>query len=365
MRILVPEHLEPEQRDLLRHSCPGIDLSILRVERSRPFPLRILASAARRVLPYRAYQPLRSRLERADVSVRVDGDVLASPRGGIEALLATWVLDAGTARRVVRLLPDLRWVHSTVTGVDHFDLDALAGRGIVLTGPRSVHARRIAEFVLALVYADAKNVPEHVEATRRRHPNIRSSRELAELTVGIVGFGAIGRAVAGLARANGIRVAAYVRDESRGSGIEGVETTSDLVNLLKMSDVLVLALPLTPRTHGVIGQAEIGALKPDAMLVNVGRGGTIVEEALVRALRERRLRRACLDVVEDPLSGRPTGSPPRNHPFYGLGNVILTGYSASESMNASPELMADFTENLRRYQQGTPLRGRVDLKRGY
>jgi phosphoglycerate dehydrogenase-like enzyme len=304
-------------------------------------------------------------LETSRLSLFVDRSKFDAPRPGIEILLATWAFDAATVAQVIEYLPDLRWVHSTVTGVDHIDLNTLATRGITLTSPRFVHARRIAEFVLALIYADAKNILEHAEATRNHRAKFMASRELAQITVGIIGYGAIGKAVASLAQVNGLRVIAHVRDETRVATSDGVETSTDLAHVLQSSDALVLALPLTQQTRGFIGAAQLRALKPTSMLINVGRGETIVEHELVRALRDGSLRRACLDVLEDPVSGRPMFAPPPNHPLYRLNNVLFTGYSSSESRNSGHELLSDFIDNLLRYQQGEELKNKVDLGAGY
>lgn len=364
MKLLVPNHLAPQHLERLR-AIAGIELWLLEIDHRRPLLMKLSAATAKRVLPYTAYERVRGALEASRVSLSIDGTPLGPEVPGPEVLVATWAFDARLVARLLNALPDLRWIHSMVTGVDHFDLPTLAARGIQLTSPRSVHARRIAEFTLALVFADAKNVLEHAEATRRHRARFMASRELSELRLGIVGFGAIGRAVAALARSNGIQVDAYVRNMEHAAAMPGVRLTSDLMALLQAVDILVLALPSTPATRGLIGARQLAAMKPGATLINVGRGDTVAEKALVDALRKRHLRRAYVDVIEDPLTGRPTFAPPLKHPFYRLDNLVFTGYSSSESRNSAQELFDDFLDNLQRYRQGADLQNRIDLAAGY
>lgn len=364
MKLLVPHQLDPQYLARLR-ATDGVSLAILHIEHQRSFAMQLLAATLKRILPYRLYERLRAKLESSKVSLDIDGTPLETPVHGINALLTTWAFDQRTVARVIRYLPDLRWVHSMVTGVDHFDLEMLANRGIVLTSPRAVHARRIAEFVMAAIYADAKNLLEHTESTRNRRARFLASRELSELKIGIVGFGSIGLAIATLARTNGAQVIGYVRDIARAPTIAGVKVTSDLTTVLRTSDVLVLALPSTRQTRCLIGGTELGLLKPGATLINVGRGDTVEQTALVHALDEKRLRRAYLDVIEDPISGRPSFAPSFKHPLYQVKNIVFTGYSSSESENSTKELFEDFADNLQRYCQERELRNTVDLVAGY
>jgi phosphoglycerate dehydrogenase-like enzyme len=350
LRVLVPSQLGERRRDAVRATCSRIELATLRIDQGRPPWSRAVRFAARRWLPYPLYGALRPVLDgRERLSLRVDGAPLAQGHG-VEVLLASWALGAGAARRVVDALPDLRWIHSTSTGVDRFDARQLRARGIQLTAACGVHSRRIAEFVMSVVYSDAKRIDEHWRGAWRGGGGHRRSTELRTLTMGVVGYGSIGREVARLARANGLRVVALVRRPARApSLVEGVETTSELGEVLAASDVLVLALPLNDSTRGLVGRSAFRSMRRGALLVNVGRAGTVVEPELLRALRDGTLRRAYLDVVDD------RDDVPPNHPLLRAPNALYTWHSAAASAAADEEVFAGFLENLRRYCEGRPL----------
>jgi phosphoglycerate dehydrogenase-like enzyme len=359
MHALIPDHLERPYRERIQGASPSTEVSLLHIERHRPLHLRLASAAARRWAPYHLYQRIASAAESAgSLTLRMDGAVLVRPRPGIEVFLATAAVDRRIVATVVALLPDLRWVHSTPTGVDRFDLRLLKDRNITLTASRGVHARRIAEFVMGLIYADAKRLCAHLEQTRRRRPARLHSAELSGLCVGIVGFGSIGREVASLARANGLSVVAFARNEGGQHTGDGIRATPRLEDVLTASDIVVVALPLTPETRGLLGWGELKLMRSHAMLINVGRAQTIVLDDLLLALRQRVIRRACLDLVEG--DGRS-----RHHPVYECEGVVYTSHSASASQTADEAVVEYFAENIRRYQQGQPLEGLIDLSRGY
>jgi glyoxylate/hydroxypyruvate reductase A len=175
-------------------------------------------------------------------------------------------------------------------------------------------------------------------------------------TLGIVGLGSIGRAVARAARAFEMRVIGVNRSGRRIPEVERVFRRPALGEFLAASDYVLLAAPLTPETRGLIGNAELRAMRPEAWLVNVGRGGLIQEEALVRALHERWIAGAILDVFQsEPL--------PSDHPFWALPNAVVTPHISGPSDPA--EIAPIFNDNLKRFLEGKTLRGRVDLRRGY
>lgn len=365
MRILIPDQVGEANLKRLSDEFPDVSLSLLSIVGHRPLVFRMAAALLKRMLPFPLYLKIQPVVERERRIFLVDGQRLNESLNGIDVLVVNWALDHLAIKQLVAALPNLRWVHSLVTGVDHIDLKDLAEKGISLTSPRAVHAKRIAEFVNALIVSDAKNLFEHFEATRERRPKFMSSRELSSIVVGIVGFGAIGQEVARLALRLGMGVKAVCRSSNPNVQVEGVELCRNAESLLPKVDVLVLALPLTSATQGLIGSVQLQLLRPGAMLVNVGRGGTVNQDALIDALKSGRLRRACIDVVEDPVTGRPAFALPPNHPIYGLKNVIFTSYSSSESANSSEELFGDFLENLSCYVENKPLKTPVNLDIGY
>jgi phosphoglycerate dehydrogenase-like enzyme len=208
----------------------------------------------------------------------------------------------------------------------------------------------------------AKGWPGLVRAQARREWTRFWPRVLAGQTVGIVGLGSIGRAVARLAKAFDMRVLGVRRSgaplECADYEVDGIFGPLDLLNVLAESDYVVLALPLTEETHHLIGELALRAMKPSAYRIHVSRGAVIDEAALVRALKEGEVAGAGLDVFEsEPL-------PPESE-LWGMDNVIISPHIAGGTPRYM-ELAVDlFCENLRRYLAGEPLRNVVDTKRGY
>jgi phosphoglycerate dehydrogenase-like enzyme len=225
-----------------------------------------------------------------------------------------------------------------------------------------VFSQPIAEYVLMMILAVSRRLPSLLELQSERTWQPLESRELGDITVGIVGLGSIGSAVAELASAFGCRVIATRRrggdPDAPAPGVDRVLPAEGLPELLAESDFVVLAAPLTPETAGLFGDAAIARLKPGAWVINIARGELVDERALARALRDGRLAGAVLDTfAEEPL---PPGSP-----LYDLPNVILTphtSWSSTRVMDRSVEL---FCDNLRRFAAGQPLRNVVDPSAGY
>jgi phosphoglycerate dehydrogenase-like enzyme len=177
-------------------------------------------------------------------------------------------------------------------------------------------------------------------------------------TVGIVGTGAIGREVAWRCQALGLRVLGLRRSPQPEPGFQEVVGPGELPSLLGASDFLVLAAPLTPETRGLLGEAELRMMKPSAYLINVARGALVVEDDLVRALREGWIAGACLDVFErEPL--------PPDNPLWGLENVMITPHYSYSSPDGIDRAVEEFEGNLARYQRGEPLANQYDPERGY
>jgi phosphoglycerate dehydrogenase-like enzyme len=285
------------------------------------------------------------------------------PVDDVEVLLHGF-LAADAYERLLAHAPSLRWVHSAAAGVERLLTPAARARGLSFTNARGVFSGPIAEYVLTMILAVSRRLPQLLELQAERTWQPLVGRELQDATLGIVGFGSIGRAVAELAVPFRPRVIAMRRDpeprpdepplppgvELRGPGAFG--------DLLAASDFVVLALPLTVETEDLIDDRALALMKRTAWLVNVARGRLIVDQALLRALREGRLGGAVLDAFRDePLL--PTS------PFYDLTNVILTphtSWSSGRVLDRSVELFAD---NLRRFTAGQPLRNSVDAGAGY
>jgi phosphoglycerate dehydrogenase-like enzyme len=186
--------------------------------------------------------------------------------------------------------------------------------------------------------------------------------EVSGQTVGIVGYGDIGRAVATRVRALGMRVLGVKRHGLAASQAdplaERIYGPEERIEMIARSDYVVVAAPLTPETLGLIGKQEIAAMKPDAVLINVGRGPVVEEAALINALSEKRIKGAALDVFDtEPL--------PEGHPFYKLENVLLSPHCADHTPDWMDQAMRFFLEQFERFRKGEPLKNVVDKKLGY
>ena len=270
---------------------------------------------------------------------------------------------------VRELAPNLRWLQYPGAGVDSLKATGLLelGSGVIVTTASGIHGTNISEYVFGSMLMFNRAWPEMVRLQDRhiwpRNPNWFNlrSRELAGQTLGIVGLGSIGRRIAQLGRAFGMTVLGTHYSATSGEkdpDVDEVYTLDQLHGLLRRSDYVVLAMPLTPKTEKIIGEPELRAMRPNAYLVNIARGGVVDEPALIRALRERWIAGAGLDVAtEEPL--------PADNPLFSMPNVILTPHISGATDNYDQRLTALFAENLRRYRAKRELLNRYDPKRGY
>jgi phosphoglycerate dehydrogenase-like enzyme len=305
------------------------------------------------------------------VMVSVEG-LADGPVDDVEVMLRGW-LSSDAFDRLLARAPRLTWVHSATSGVERALTPASRERGLVVTNARGVFSRPIAEYVLMMILAVSRRLPQLLELQRERTWQPLEGAELRDVTVGIVGLGSIGRAVAALATSFGCRVVAVrrhsERETSARTGDEDGPAMGDLElarvggpetlpELLGESDFIVLAAPLTPETEDLINAETLGMVKPGAWLINVARGRLIDERALLRALRDGHLGGAVLDTFRDePL-------PPMSS-FYDLPNVIVTPHTAWSSGRVLDRSVDLFCDNLRRFAAGDPLLNVVDPDAGY
>lgn len=266
-------------------------------------------------------------------------------------VLYTWGFPTELLPRARRL----RWVQVMGAGVDGF-LAAPFPPKVVLTRVEGVFGTWMAEYTLGWLLWSAQHMEPFRAAQRARRWEPVDPTPLRGKTLGVVGLGSIGRAIARLARAFAMCVIGMSRSGRRIPDVERVYRRAAFRELLRASDYVVLVVPLTPETRGLIGEAELRAMRPGAWLVNIGRGSLVQEQALIRALHERWISGAVLDVfTEEPL--------PPDHPFWAMPNVVVTPHISGPSV---PEEIAPiFNDNLHRFLKGRALRGRVDLRRGY
>lgn len=260
----------------------------------------------------------------------------------------------------------LLWIHSASAGVEATLFPEVVGSEVIVTNSTGLHSICIPEHVLGQMLILARNFHEALRLQSRAEWNRfqvighgASIRELHGGRLAILGAGPIGRNLARLAGALGMRVRVMRRDASRGlPEVEAVVPPEGLRELLGWADWVVCVLPLTPETRGLIGADALGAMRSDAYLINVGRGETVDEEALVRALRSGAIAGAALDVfTEEPL--------PAEHPFWSLPNLVLTPHISGYMPNYFEKALALFEDNLDRFLHGRPLRNVVDKRLGY
>ena len=260
----------------------------------------------------------------------------------------------------------LRWAHSVSAGVGGVLYPEMVASEVTLTNSAGVYAEPMADTVLALLLYFARGLDLAARAQARREwdkaPFDAADtpvRELAGSTLGILGLGGIGRAVARRGAALGMRVLATRRRPEPGPpGVEVLSGEGALEALLERSDFLVVTAPLTGRTRGMVDAAALARMRPGAVLVNVARGGVVDEEALAAALAGGRLRGAGLDVfAEEPL---PAGSP-----LWGLSNALLLPHVSGTSHQFWRRQTDLIVENVRRYLARKPLLNTVDKTAGY
>jgi phosphoglycerate dehydrogenase-like enzyme len=279
----------------------------------------------------------RALLDRAEVLFGVPGD------------------SADDLAEVVTGLPRLRWVHATSAGageqVRRAGLPAEALERVAVTTSSGVHAVPLAEFAIFGLLAVAKDLPRLIEDQRARAwPEVRQPfRELSGQTLFLVGLGEIGREVARLGKALGMRTVGVRRTEGPPPEcVDEVHGPQRLAELAGRADAMVVSLPLTDQTAGLVDRATIERLPPGCIFVNIGRGAVVDEPALVDALRDRRIAGAVLDVfATEPL--------PADSPLWTLPNVLVTPHAAALSARENERITELFVDNLRRYLDGEPL----------
>jgi phosphoglycerate dehydrogenase-like enzyme len=266
-----------------------------------------------------------------------------------------------------KLAHTLRWIHAPSAAVHQLMFPELVNSDVVLTNAREVHGPVVAEHVIALIFALAKKIPQ---AARLQQKHLWGQdaiwndgprpREVAGATVGLIGLGSIGRNVAHMASALGMRVIAVREhpEKEKPDGVAAVYALAQINDLLAQSDYVVVAAPLTDATRGLMNTDRLAAMREDAYLINVGRGPQVDEAALADTLRNRRIAGAALDVFEhEPL--------PPESPLWELENILITPHTAGLTENLWQRHYALFSENLRRYLDGQPLLFVVDKQKGY
>jgi phosphoglycerate dehydrogenase-like enzyme len=271
-------------------------------------------------------------------------------------------MNAGeTLALIFPLAKKVQWVHSLSAGVENALNPDLIASPVPVTNGRGVFRESLGEFAIASILFFAKDLRRMVRNQEREHWEQFDVEMITGRTLGIIGYGEIGRAAAARAHALGMRVIALRRRPELSSAdpivdkFYGIDQRSELMS---DSDYVLAAAPITPETRGLIGEREIGAMKSTAVIINLGRGPVIAEEALIRALRDRRIKGAALDVFDnEPL--------PAGHPFWSMDNVLLSPHCADHTSDWLEQAMQLFVTNFERFEKGEPLLNVVDKRAGY
>ena len=299
----------------------------------------------------------------ADTNLAVGNAAEAFARLAPEAtVIFSWSISGDLLRQVFAMSPRVRWVHSRSAGLDGVLFPELQQSPVPLTNGRGVFSQSLGDFVVGAAIYFAKDFRRLIRSQTAGVWDQFDCEPLEGSTMGIVGYGDIGRAIASRARALRMKVLALRRRPEESAGDPLVDDVFGLdrkLEMLSRCDYIAAAAPLTPETRGMIGEQEIAVMKPTAVVMNVGRGPVIDEAALVRALGERRIKGAALDVFDhEPL--------PDGHPFYKLENVLLSPHCTDHTPDWLQQAMQFFLDNFERFRKGEALLNVVvDKHRGY
>jgi phosphoglycerate dehydrogenase-like enzyme len=309
-------------------------------------------------------EPTLKRLDEIGAGVEVRIGKTAADLGdavGRAKVLFNWSGTRSEIKNVLETAPNLEWIHARYAGLDGLLFPELIEHKVPLTNGRGTFSQSLGEFVICGALYWAKDLPRMLRAKAERRWDVFNVHELSCQTIGIVGHGDIGRAIARRAKAFGMRVLALRRNPARREGDEDVDyvyATADLHKMLPECDYVVVAAPLTPDTKHMMSTAEFNAMKREAIIMNVGRGPVIDEAAMAEALRTGRIRGAALDVFEvEPL--------PNDSPLWGMENVLISAHTADHTKDWLNDAVHFFLEQFARWRKGEPLKNPVDKSAGY
>lgn len=330
--------------------APDAKITIYNIQKRHPIISKI-RGGLRRILPFSAYALFSTNLnEHSDKQKLIWLDSPAKFPDKKTALLFSPNIELSVAEELIsRLQPS--WIHSIMSGIDR--LPTIPEKTMV-TNSRGIHSERIAEFVMSLIFALAKNLSEHIDQTKRRIWKMLPSKMIKGAEIGIVGLGSIGTEIAKIAKINGMKVWAIKRKVTPHNFVDCLLPPEQLPELLREVDYVVLAVPLTRETYHLIGKAELDIMKSTASLINICRGAVIDENALYYALKNNRISGACIDVFKGEKAL------PKNSRFYKMQNIVITSFSAWHSENSDKQRMDLFFQDLERFICGEPLLNLVD-----
>src|SRR4051794_24031964 len=306
-------------------------------------------------LPEKDLKDLQQSFPNADMRQGDDASMLGDWLRAVDAVFT----EEAIPDALVQTMPRLKWLHVTRGGVNAYLTPSIKARPVQVTGSKGIHRAVFSEFALACIFALAKKLPQCIEAQRQKQWQRLVPLEVEGQTLGIVGLGTVGDALARKAQALGMRVLATRRTvTAKPDYVDELGTPEFLPKLLAESDYVVLLLASVPSTFNIIGESELRLMKPSAYLINLTGGRAIEGTLLVRALREKWFAGAVLDAfAEQPL--------PEESELWTLPNVIVTPRIAGITSQKWPAVLSVFKENLRRLIAGEPLRNLVNKDLGY
>ena len=272
-------------------------------------------------------------------------------------------LNAQYASRIQELAPNLRWIQSPSAGIGQAaKRTGLTETDITLTTSSGMHATPLAEFCLMAMLMHTKDYAYLAREKENHHWARTSTTELRTKTLAVIGLGRVGREVARLGSCLGMRVIGTKRHtegvDPASVNVEELHPWTDLHPMLGQADYVVLICPHTEETQGLIGEAELAAMKEGSVLINIARGTIVDEPALIRALQTGHLGGLASDVFwKEPL--------PPESPFWDMPNVIISPHSASTADTENAKLTDIFVDNIHRYLEGKPMRNLLDKKALY
>jgi phosphoglycerate dehydrogenase-like enzyme len=302
---------------------------------------------------------LRTLRDTANVFIGDYASSFANSAANAEVIF-NWSGSLSLIRDVFLISPRVRWVHSRSAGLERTLFPELVDSDVIMTNGSGVFSPSLGEFALAAILYFAKDFRRMIRNQMAGTWDPFDVLAIEGHTVGIVGYGDIGRAVAQRVRAMGMRVLALKRHPLTQPDplAHQIYAPDRLIEMLSQCDYIVVAAPLNEETRGLIGQPEFAAMKVDAVIINVGRGPVIDEPAMIDALSRGAIKGAALDVFdEEPL--------PPGHPFYKLENVLLSPHCADHTPDWLDNAMHFFIAQFERYRRGEPLQNVVNKKLGY
>ncbi len=276
----------------------------------------------------------------------------AAALAGADALFL-WNFDSRVLQRT-GVPANLSWIHTPSLGVDAFMTEAVVRSPVVVSNTRGVFERPMAEYVLGLMLAIAKDFRATFDSQRRREWNWRQVHAIAGHRVALLGPGAIGAEIHNILTAVGYEVHSFGRRRVEHSDVFGrILPLSELTDHLPSMDTVVLALPLTNETRGCMNAQRLNRMKPGATLINIGRGDLVDEQALLKCVTQGTLGVAALDVFsQEPL--------PATHPFWSSDRIIVSPHMSGDTVGDRERLFRQFATNLERWCSGLPLQNVID-----